>query len=208
MDKYRVTYILSACLLFIGVFSSCKHGEHEYHSITDKIEAESKNYKGTTLSSEAYIGDIKTIEITEGDETFFIPERESQIKSFNCTECHTKPVKDMKSEDFKKAHWDIKLDHANSKTMNCTTCHNGEDMDHLKSLTGESIRFNKSYQLCNQCHTRQFEDWKGGAHGKRLGGWAPPRVSNTCVNCHNPHAPHFESRWPDRFNTQKEKQRK
>ncbi len=207
MNTYRATYLIGVCLLLIGMFTSCKHDEHEYHSITDKIKAESENYKGTTLSSEAHIGDLKTIEITEGDETFFIPERESHIKSFKCTECHTKPVSEMSSDDFKKAHWNIKLDHANSKTMNCVTCHNGNDMDHLKSLTGEQIRFNKSHQMCAQCHSRQFEDWKGGAHGKRIAGWAPPRVSNTCVNCHDPHAPHFESRWPARYNPIKEKQR-
>lgn len=25
----------------------------------------------------------------------------------------------------------------------------------------------------------------------------------TCVNCHNPHNPSFETRWPVQFNTQK-----
>ena len=60
---------------------------------------------------------------------------------------------------------------------------------------------------CKECHQQEFKDWKGGAHGKQLGGWAPPRVSNTCVNCHNPHNPYFEKRWPVRFNTQKVKER-
>ena len=77
-----------------------------------------------------------------------------------------------------------------------------------KSLTDSPIDFNYSYKLCSQCHQEQFKDWKGGAHGQQLGGWAPPRVSNTCVNCHNPHNPKFEKRWPVRFNTQVEKERK
>ncbi|GAA3629827.1 cytochrome c3 family protein [Flavivirga jejuensis] len=206
MNRYNLKYIVSAFIMVLGL-ASCKHHEDEYHSITDKIEAEGKNYQGTSISSEAYIGDIKTIEITEGAHTFLIPERKSQIKSYACTECHIKPLAKMQNKDFKKAHWDIKIEHANENTMNCITCHNGSNMDELTSLTGKSIDFNKSYNLCNQCHTKQFQDWKGGAHGKRIGGWAPPRASMTCVNCHNPHDPHFESRWPARFNTQKVKER-
>ncbi|MEC3907791.1 cytochrome c3 family protein [Tamlana sp. 2201CG12-4] len=193
--------------IFLITLFSCKHGEHEYHGVTDKIEAESENYHGTSISSEKYLEGLETIEITEGEHTFLIPERKGQIKSYACTECHSKALDKMQSEDGKKAHWDIKLMHANENTMNCVTCHNPDNMDNLKSLTGKDIDFNNSYNLCNQCHTKQFEDWKGGAHGKRIGGWAPPRASMTCVNCHNPHKPHFESKWPARFNTQKVKER-
>ncbi|WNH12752.1 cytochrome c3 family protein [Thalassobellus suaedae] len=205
-NKYIITKIVYSFIFLIALFS-CKHGEGEYHGVIDKIEVESKNYHGTSISSEQYLDGIKTIEITEGDHTFLIPERKSQIKSYACIECHSKPLTQMQSEDVKKAHWDIKLVHANQNTMNCITCHNPENMDNLKSLTGNNIDFNNSYNLCNQCHTKQFEDWKGGAHGKRIGGWAPPRASLTCVNCHNPHKPHFESRWPARFNTQTVKER-
>lgn len=187
---------------------SCKHHGEEYHSITDKIEAESKNYHGISISSEAYLGDEKMIEVTVGEKTFLIPERKSQIKSYACTECHSKPLQELQSDTkIKKAHWDIVMNHADLNTMNCITCHNEKKMDDLKSLTGNDIDFNKSYQLCAQCHTKQFDDWRGGAHGKRIGGWAPPRASMTCVNCHNPHKPHFESKWPARFNTQKIKER-
>ncbi|MDC1162436.1 cytochrome c3 family protein [Tenacibaculum sp.] len=189
--------------------TSCKHDkEHEYHSITDKIEAKSKGYKGTSISSEKYIEDIKTIEISEDGLTFLIPDRKGAIKSYACTECHAKPLKEMRNGEIKKAHWNIKLNHADQKTMNCTTCHNGSNMDDLKSLTGHTIDFNKSYNLCKQCHQKQYKDWTGGAHGKRIGGWAPPRVSMTCTNCHNPHSPSFKTKWPARFNTQKVIERK
>lgn len=201
MNKIIYGFIFSIALF------SCKHGEGEYHSVTDKIEAESKNYHGTSISSEQYLEEVETIEITEGGHTFLIPDRKGQIKSYACTECHSQPLDKMQSKDVKKAHWDIKLAHANENTMNCVTCHNPNNMDNLKSLTGNAIDFNNSYNLCNQCHTKQFEDWKGGAHGKRIGGWAPPRASLTCVNCHNPHKPHFESKWPARFNTQTVKER-
>ena len=197
--SYRAVVVL--CIV-VGL-SSCKdHGE-DYHSITDKIEAESKDYHGITTSSELYIGDLNTIEVTENGLTFLIPERKGEIESFNCTECHSKPLSDMQTKDLKKAHWNLKLSHANELTMNCVTCHDGNNMDYLKSLTGSQIDFNLSHQLCSQCHQKQFKDWTGGAHGKRIESWASPRASMTCVNCHNPHAPSFESKWPERYNTQK-----
>lgn len=203
----RIKQVLGVLLLII-LMSSCKHKEDEYHSITDKIKTKSKNYHGVTLSSEKYFDDMKMMEITEGEHTFLIPERKGQIKSYKCTECHTKPLSQLQSKGIKKAHWDMALKHADLNTMNCVTCHNGKNMDELKSLTGNKIDFNRSYKLCSQCHTKQFDDWKGGAHGKKIGGWAPPRASVTCVNCHNPHKPHFDSRWPARFNTQKIIERK
>lgn len=203
----KIKYILGVLLLMLLV-SSCKHKEGEYHSINDKIKAKSKNYHGVSLSSEQYFDNIEMIKITEGEHSFLIPDRKSKIKSYKCTECHTSSLNKLQSKTGKKAHWDIAIKHADTNTMNCTTCHNSENLDELKSLTGSKIDFNRSYKLCSQCHTKQFDDWKGGAHGKKIGGWAPPRASMTCVNCHNPHKPHFESRWPARFNTQIEKERK
>ncbi len=204
---YQISSVIYS-LIFISLLFSCKDHKEDYHSIIDKIEAESKNYNGILMSSEDFLEDLKTIEIIEGEHTFLIPERKSKIKSYSCNECHTKPLQELQNAgNTKKAHWDINLSHADLNTMNCATCHSSNNMDNLISITGNSIDFNKSYQLCSQCHTKQFEDWKGGAHGKRLGGWVPPRASMTCVNCHDPHKPHFESRWPDRFNTQKVKER-
>jgi hypothetical protein len=196
------------CILWMSILLlSCGHQEEEYHSILDKIEAKSKHYKEISISSKRFLAEYHTIEITEGEHTFLIPERKSQIQSFECSECHSKPLKKLKGKEFKKAHWDIRLKHANAEAMNCTICHDAKDMNHLKSLTGSKIDFNQSYNVCKQCHTKQFEDWKGGAHGKRIESWALPRASMTCVNCHNPHSPSFESRWPAQFNTQKRKER-
>ena len=209
MNRQTIVSIFVCAILFSVVFTSCKKEEHKYHSIIDKIEAESKNYHGTSISSEQYLTEDNLIEITEGAQTFLIPERKSQIKSFECTECHSKPVEELKGKGHgQKAHWDLTLVHANKKTMNCATCHDGSNMDELKSLTGTNIDFNNSYNVCSQCHSKQFNDWKGGAHGKRIESWAPPRASLTCVNCHNPHNPSFDSRWPARFNTQTEDERK
>lgn len=200
-----ITLILIVCLFAV----SCKHsGEHKYHTVIDKIEANTVEYTGE-ISSDIYNETLKKVEVIDGAFKFLIPERKSQIASFNCTECHSQPLDKLKEHKVgeKAAHWNIKLNHAEAETMNCTTCHNKNDFDNLQSITSSSIDFNYSYKLCSQCHQQQFNDWKGGAHGKQLGGWAPPRVSNTCVNCHNPHSPKFEKRWPVRFNTQVEKER-
>lgn len=207
-NKQIITYGSLLLFMFLGL-TSCKKHENEYHSITDKIDAESKKYKGVTVTSDTYTNHLKLVEVTENGITFSIPERKNQIKSFACTECHTKPLSELKTKDIKKAHWNIKLNHtSNSATMNCTTCHNGSDMNHLKSITGTSIDFNKSYKLCSQCHQKEYKDWSGGAHGKAVESWAPPRVSKTCVNCHNPHDSGFKKRWPVRYNSQKNNERK
>ncbi|MCR1025898.1 cytochrome C [Cellulophaga baltica] len=203
--KNRTLIYYVVLLLGISLFS-CKEKDG-YHSISEKIEGESRPYHGN-LSSEDLLMDTELIQITEGEFTFLIPERKGQIKSFACIECHSKPVSQMKGTTAQKAHWDITLNHANSDAMDCATCHNGEDMNSLNTLTGKNIDFNLSYKLCAQCHSSQFEDWKGGAHGKKVAGWAPPRASNTCVNCHNPHSPSFETRWPVQYNTQKGIERK
>ena len=40
----------------------------------------------------------------------------------------------------------------------------------------------------------QASDWAAGAHGKRVGGWAPPRVVAGCPAGHDPHRPAWETR--------------
>lgn len=200
------TPLYNVVLLLAVTLVSCKGGEEEYHSVTNKIEAKQTPYHGK-LSSEELLEGTELISITEGEYTFLIPERKGQIKSYACIECHSKPVAQMKGNEIQKAHWDIKINHASTETMNCATCHNPEDMNQLNTLIGANVDFNLSHKLCIQCHSTQFEDWKGGAHGKKVAGWAPPRASMTCVNCHNPHSPGFEKKWPVQFNTKTELER-
>lgn len=204
--KIKVSILIMVGCLFAV---SCKHSdEHKYHTIMDKIEANTIEYTGD-ISSDVYNETIRKVEVKDGEFEFLIPERKSQIASYNCSECHSKPLEKLKEHKVgeKAAHWNIKLSHAGPETMNCATCHGKNDFDNLQSLTNSAIDFNYSHKLCSQCHQKQFKDWKGGAHGKQLGGWAPPRVSKTCVNCHNPHNPTFEKRWPVRYNTQVAKER-
>ncbi len=207
------TCINSAFAILFTLVVSCQHQEGDFqghhHGVMDKIKSESGKVDSIPISSEYLTQHIKKILVDDGEHSFLIPERESHITSFPCSKCHTEDLdKIQEPEKGKKAHWDIKLQHADISTMNCTTCHSAHNMDKLKTINNESVNLNESYKICGQCHSGQLSDWKGGGHGKREGGWAPPRVSKTCTNCHNPHSPGFKPRWPSRLNTQKIIERK
>lgn len=125
--------------------------------------------------------------------------RSGAMESFPCTQCHDKPLAGMlalRKKDQPNSHWQVTLKHASESVMTCQSCHGTGDMDELVTLTGQRVSMDAPYQVCAQCHATQVNDWAGGAHGKRLGGWAPPRVVQTCTGCHDPHAPAIESRWP------------
>ena len=180
------------------------HSPFTHESILDKIRESEENID-YPVSSETHIGSMKLVRADyDLDNEIFIPERTSILKGYPCNSCHTESIPKLKEGyDIQKAHWNINVMHAPSNTMNCTTCHNESNLNNLHSITSSEISFNQSYKLCAQCHSTQYNDWVGGAHGKKLGGWAPPTIKNNCVNCHNPHKPAFEPRWPARLNTQK-----
>lgn len=128
---------------------------------------------------------------------FEVLARSNRIEKAPCTRCHSLPLRQMKPVT-PAAHWNVTVRHAKAETMNCQTCHADPNTGELRLLQGAAIGFDHAYKLCGQCHSAQEKDWAGGAHGKRAGGWAPPRVSLSCAGCHNPHAPAFDRRWPAR----------
>lgn len=131
--------------------------------------------------------------------TFQVAARISQLEQYPCVRCHSQP--NPRSPDGKKAHGRIVLRHAREVTMNCESCHAPGNREGLRLLGGAAVSFDESYLVCAQCHHTQFEDLKGGAHGKRANGWAEERVAFNCAECHNPHTPSFEARWPARAPT-------
>jgi len=200
-NRFLVFYIIA----FLA--AGCSGPSHNDHGPLASIEKHGNNAVTYTVTSEDFVENIDKIAITNlaNDTLFYVPERKSQILSFPCKSCHTKELSKMVSEEpsGKKAHWNLKLNHATSAALTCLSCHNSDNIDALSMNTKKEVSFNQSQEICAQCHSTQYNDWLGGAHGKRLGGWAPPRISNTCVNCHNPHSPAFPSRWPARLNTVK-----
>ncbi len=208
MKKSIFVFTSLVVLFFFGL--KCAHNPHEeehHEHFLEKI----KNHQAPLsyeLTSNEVLDTSKFIKVhaalpNVGD--FLTEKRGLEITSFPCSNCHNQPLEAMlKNRDLnkKRAHWNIHIAHAGEEAMNCTTCHAKNNMDKLASLTGEFISIDESYKLCGQCHSTQYKDWQGGAHGKQLNGWKPPRVAKTCVSCHNPHQPAFESRFPARLNTQ------
>lgn len=191
------------------------------HSIISRLEAEGAHGTapdtGETARPDVNIEHLLTEFVyvavqtpsseTEGEnDLFYTLARRDQLNQYPCSTCHIAPLVTLQStvdtppavtaDQPQRAHWDITLNHADETVMNCLTCHTTPDMDNLHTLTGQTVDFDHSYQVCAQCHGQQLVDWQGGAHGKRIGGWAPPRVINNCVNCHNPHQPAWDTRWP------------
>ena len=181
------------------------HGTHE-EGLLDEIRAHQDAIvydldQINTLDTNSF---IKVHASVPGVADFLTSKRAQNLLTFPCANCHSKSLKEMQAnrlEGVRKAHWDIHLVHANENIMNCTTCHSEDNMNNLTSLTGKAIQINESFKLCGQCHSSQMKDWEGGAHGKELNGWAPPRIATTCVSCHNPHRPTFPKRFPARLNT-------
>ena len=202
------------------------HAKDAKHvSFMEKIRTSESETPFGGVSSEPHLKGVKRVEAHSFLDvpSFSVAERQSMIDNHPCSECHTKPLAELREarmadlvsstgaegEKIALAHWNINLKHADSATMGCNTCHAAVDgtdgamdemgaVDKLATLTGAPIEFNHAYRVCAQCHQEQAKDWSGGAHGKRLGGWAPPRVVKNCTGCHNPHSPALEQRWPSR----------
>jgi hypothetical protein len=204
----KTSWLIGAVLLYYSCTTK-KNEESEHHILEHTSVGERvKKYNDSitySVSTAHTLQQLKTVLAEIHDSvSFLIPEHTSQLKSFPCSNCHSKPIGQLNLNgkgNEKRAHWDIKMIHGNAEVMNCLTFHNEANLDELVSLTGKPIVIDQSFKLCSQCHSTQYKDWLGGSHGKRLGGWAPPRIINTCANCHNPHKPAFESRWPARLNT-------
>lgn len=205
----RSSQIKIMAIVSILLLTACKGKKKEYHNLIDKIEAQSVLKARDSIQNNDLFEMNELVAIDENSIHFYIKSRKDKIKSYDCNECHSKPVEQLQKEGLgKKAHWDISIKHADTKTMACLSCHVSNDMNHLKSITGDPIDFNFSYKLCSQCHHQQVKDWVGGAHGKNLSGWKSERVSKLCVECHNPHKPALEKRWPSRYNSSMVSERK
>ena len=204
--------LLLGLFMFFGIFflgQKCTPSSHEtaeHHGVLDEIKHANHAivYKANN-SEELDSAFLLKVHSTVPEVADFLTERRVQnIRSFPCANCHNQSLEQMqakRSAVIKKAHWDINLVHTNADIMNCMTCHSKNNMNQLVSLTKQPIHIDQSFKLCGQCHATQLKDWQGGAHGKQLNGWKPPRVAKTCVSCHNPHQPGFPSRFPARLNT-------
>ncbi len=200
MDKIKVLSLL----LLLG---ACTNPAHHEDSLLVRLQKDGASAVSYEISSDRYTSDMAKVPVTgtTNDTLFFVPERTARLEGFPCSNCHTQPLAKMASDDpaGKKAHWQTRLDHADTETLDCTTCHSSNNIEYLQTNNRNKISFNHSQDVCRQCHSTQYKDWLGGAHGKNISAWVPPRVANNCVDCHDPHSPGFKPRWPARLNTVK-----
>jgi hypothetical protein len=112
----------------------------------------------------------------------------------SCASCHatTTPNREIRAaSDLKKFHQGLKYAHGE---LSCLSCHNADNYEKLRRADSRSVEFADSMTLCSQCHGPQRRDYDMGLHGGMNGHWdlrRGGRTRNTCINCHDPHAPAF-----------------
>lgn len=114
---------------------------------------------------------------------------------FPCSNCHAEMEPNLERRELEYEHTDIVLNHAEGQRW-CLDCHNPDDRDKLRLVSGEVIPFTESYRLCGQCHGDKYRDWREGIHGKRTGYWNGDKEYLLCAHCHNPHDPGFKPMKP------------
>lgn len=143
------------------------------------------------------------------EETFSVPPPLVYQGLFPCQACHRSDIRGVSSQLEKgnaflgkyirkpdpkprtliKMHRNINLKHAEWHW--CLNCHDQDERNYLRLITGEKIPFEKSYRLCGQCHGSIYRDWKIGIHGRRVGNWDGKKLYLLCSHCHDPHRPKF-----------------
>jgi hypothetical protein len=113
---------------------------------------------------------------------------------FPCTDCHDETMKtNRERRALEDDHEELEVAHGD---LWCLQCHSADLRDSLQLSDGSPVAFGESWQLCTQCHGQKLADWRSGVHGKRTGHWWGPKEYRTCIECHDPHAPRFESLVP------------
>lgn len=114
-----------------------------------------------------------------------------------CSDCHDLFDSGVKSAAEVLQHTDIVHNHGMNDA--CYNCHSNDDRSKLVLRDGEEIEFVHVERLCSQCHGTVYRDWQVGGHGKTRGSWDSKSGKQwrlTCIQCHDPHAPAFDSMTP------------
>jgi hypothetical protein len=189
----------AALIVLVFLVSGCREeaAERKVLRITERAQAANPN---AGLSSEPFLDGAVRVEATGFSDRprFFVVARTPAIQTYPCSTCHTVPNERMRGPagSPRRAHWDVTLRHAPATVMSCGTCHTPDAPGTLHTLQRTKVELDHGYRVCAQCHARSVDDWASGAHGKRVGGWAPPRVVLACTHCHDPHQPRWDTRWP------------
>lgn len=196
MNLYRILPIL----LLFALLTPLQQGQASESGLDAKIAQATEPISGQQVDAIIPLPEdtVRAREKHPGG-TFWVKARKDRIERFRCSRCHTgKPDQPQVNDGLRLAHGSISLSHG-QRQLPCATCHHEQERDFLALKGGGKIDFDHAYQLCGQCHFRQKEDWVGGAHGKRDTYWDGDRVIWSCTECHNPHSPRFETRWPKTY---------
>jgi hypothetical protein len=130
-----------------------------------------------------------------GAPAFTVEPRKPHLALYPCSQCHQALPLNTTPRKLEAAPHVADLPHGNGR-MWCLNCHQARPRDELVSLRGERIDFDRSDQVCGQCHGDRHRDWHFGGHGKRVARWAGERVLYACTHCHDPHNPAVPPRAP------------
>jgi len=125
---------------------------------------------------------------------FKIAPREGRLWHYPCLKCHADMKPNPQERKLVARHLD-ELDHGRDRIW-CLDCHDAENRNVLRTVSGEQIDFDQAWIICGACHAKQQRDWYYGAHGKRVGNWQGERIIYNCTHCHDPHEPAIEARAP------------
>ncbi len=110
-----------------------------------------------------------------------------------CSLCHSsrEPNPANRAELLDDFHQGLSFAHGQ---VGCLSCHDARDYDRLHLADGTPLTYERTMDLCGQCHGPQRRDYERGAHGGMRGYWdltRGGRARNHCVDCHDPHAPAY-----------------
>ncbi|MFK7825760.1 MAG: hypothetical protein AB8G05_16525 [Oligoflexales bacterium] len=186
--------ICRCCILFMLFSLGCER--HHHMKSKDKYRKMQKQ-NTSKVEIKKILEHKKFVSRTSKTGEKFLVERVwTESKEQSCKACHEGfNLSSIKGSEHARSHWQINLKHASSEIMNCQTCHLQDEVWKFQAVKS-SLDVHQTPSLCAKCHSRQADDWEIGAHGKRAVGWQYERAVKNCVNCHNPHKPAFEKRWP------------
>ena len=144
--------VLSFLLLAAGCAAEGEHGFFDHESLPEKLEKQTATPPAPFAATGFDAGDVVSVaDSVRG--AFKIPQRTSGMVKYPCSTCHNVSLQRLKAltpAAERDAHWDIELRHASEQVMQCITCHAEKNMDELRSLTGQPVSFDQSFQVCER----------------------------------------------------------
>ncbi len=117
--------------------------------------------------------------------------REQLLPMYPCSSCHKDRTPNPTRRQLKEFHVVRSHDFAHGDgAFWCYQCHSEQNIDMLRTATGQLVTFNEAWKVCTSCHGDKLQPWKNGTHGLILGYWNGVKHKKSCPNCHEPHNPH------------------